>query len=369
MLQRLSILRGYKPTEDEINQSSKIKYAMQDAKLLQFPKQGVGSGFQLKNNYALDILWKSDVGQASFSTIKGSTNFSATCDNQNDKLPQVYTQHQRFVDMSLLPTSALGEANLVQSGTCTPRYINVDRDPVDKCVSSYYFELSDSFKTADEMKQKHTDVVYQGKVDINECVAVRAGWQAPRADVDPTAYDICLRLCMPMGRASWMFYCGFHEDCEQVNASMFPNQQPGEEQAFSPKYPERAYARAKKNVEDHFAVVGITSRMNDTLKLLEHRLPQFFAGAVWLAQNLRKKKGSLHFLQSGRIAPAIPEGHDKNYIAATPKVRAWLESQMPEAMSFYRFLEERFSQQLKDVSDSDLDSVLLNIDSESAECP
>jgi hypothetical protein len=375
MLRRLQILRGYRPEKDELKAFTPTYYAMGDAILLKFPAKGVGQRFELKTNLDLDILWRNDTGVASFSAIKNATNLSATCESQSEMLPQVYIRHQRFVDVSLLPTSALGEAK-GQSSSCRPRYINVDRDPIDKCVSSYYFETSFRYKSQYEMKQKGTDKVANGTVDINECVAVHNGWQTPRPEVDPEAYEICLTICMPTARSSWMYYCGFHEDCEQVNASMFPNNQPGEEKAFSPKYPERAWARAKKNVEEHFAVVGITSRMNETLKLLEHRLPQFFGGATWLAHKLRKKRGTLHFMQSGRVASQASKGHDENYVPVTPEVRAWLESQIPEAMDFYRFLEERFTEQLKDVYDSDLEvsdtnlsAMLVAIDNKTVECP
>ena len=39
-----------------------------------------------------------------------------------------------------------------------------------------------------------------------------------------------------------------------------------------------AVTRAKKNVENYFAVVGILEHLNETLQLLEHEVPNILGG-------------------------------------------------------------------------------------------
>ena len=45
-------------------------------------------------------------------------------------------------------------------------------------------------------------------------------------------------------------------------------------------------AKAKENVEKYFPVVGILERLNDSLLVLEHKLPQFFKGASKFSSNV-----------------------------------------------------------------------------------
>jgi hypothetical protein len=40
--------------------------------------------------------------------------------------------------------------------------------------------------------------------------------------------------------------------------------------------------RAKRNVEEHYAVVGILEEMDLTLQVLENYVPRFFSGATKL---------------------------------------------------------------------------------------
>ena len=52
------------------------------------------------------------------------------------------------------------------------------------------------------------------------------------------------------------FFCGHSEDCVTPSSA--------------------AYERALWNLERSFAFVGITERFEDSLRVLEHLLPQFF---------------------------------------------------------------------------------------------
>ena len=57
-----------------------------------------------------------------------------------------------------------------------------------------------------------------------------------------------------------MFFCGHHVDCLPFNT-------------------EGALERAKRAVEENYAVVGVLEEMNTTLTVLEHYIPKFFEGA------------------------------------------------------------------------------------------
>lgn len=58
-----------------------------------------------------------------------------------------------------------------------------------------------------------------------------------------------------------MFFCGHHEECTPFNT-------------------EGALQRAKRAVEQHYAVVGVLEDLNSTLSVLEKYIPKFFDGAT-----------------------------------------------------------------------------------------
>lgn len=48
---------------------------------------------------------------------------------------------------------------------------------------------------------------------------------------------------------------------------------------FSDPGNEMALKQARWNLVNHYLLVGLTERMNDTIELLEHLIPSFFRGA------------------------------------------------------------------------------------------
>lgn len=62
-------------------------------------------------------------------------------------------------------------------------------------------------------------------------------------------------------RRQSMFFCGHHSECLPFNT-------------------EGALQRAKRAVEQHYAVVGNLEDLNMTLTVLEHYVPRFFKGAT-----------------------------------------------------------------------------------------
>lgn len=57
-----------------------------------------------------------------------------------------------------------------------------------------------------------------------------------------------------------MFFCGHHESCTPFNT-------------------QGALERAKRAVEEQYAVVGVLEDLNTTLSVFEHYIPKFFKGA------------------------------------------------------------------------------------------
>ena len=51
---------------------------------------------------------------------------------------------------------------------------------------------------------------------------------------------------------------------------------------------------AKRNIENHFSVVGLTSHMKSTFKLFEAYLPSFFSGASNYVEETEQKEGEVH---------------------------------------------------------------------------
>ena len=63
------------------------------------------------------------------------------------------------------------------------------------------------------------------------------------------------------------YFCGHHEECS-VHGSKW------------------ALRQAKSNIDKWFPVVAVLERMSDSLRVLEHRLPKFFSGAMQLYEEL-----------------------------------------------------------------------------------
>merc|ERR1712232_880644 len=119
----------------------------------------------------------------------------------------------------------------------------------------------------------------QWKVDIDECIAVETGQTRPRADVPPVAYSGCLRSCT--GTANWWkYFCGWHDECNTTKLGGFP------------LFPELAYARARRHVEDFYSVVGILERLEESVDQFESVLPRFFLGAAQALNKSGKKRVS-----------------------------------------------------------------------------
>lgn len=120
-------------------------------------------------------------------------------------------------------------------------YVNIIRKPLDRLVSYYYFlRNGDNFRP-NLVRKKHAD-----RRTFDECV--QAGSPDCRAEA--------LWLQIP-------FFCGQDADCWR----------PGNRWALE---------QAKRNVLEHYFLVGVTEALPDFLQLLEASLPRIFRGSLQL---------------------------------------------------------------------------------------
>ena len=92
-----------------------------------------------------------------------------------------------------------------------------------------------------------------------------------------------------------MFFCGYSEDCKRHNSQW-------------------ALSEAVRNVEKWFDVVGVLEEFDKSLMVLDHVIPEFFAGVRDMGESECRRKcqkdmknGILQFLKSEKL-------HLKHYV-------------------------------------------------------
>ena len=84
---------------------------------------------------------------------------------------------------------------------------------------------------------------------------------------------------------------------------------------------------AKKNVERHYAVVGITENMNMTLTVAEKKMPQYFRGAKKIYFN----------------DPKVIQARSANFykFPVSPEVKSLVRKKFKYEIEFYEFCKQR----------------------------
>ncbi|XP_017137593.1 heparan sulfate 2-O-sulfotransferase pipe-like isoform X4 [Drosophila miranda] len=205
-----------------------------------------------------------------------------------------YTKHVAFIDFDLLNEP-------------WPIYINLVRDPIERLVSWFYYArapwyLAERRETFGE-KAVLPSVAWVRK-DFNECIE----------EHDPE----CVYEQMEMGnlgdhRRQSLFFCGHTTSvCMPFNSH-------------------EAMQRAKRNVEEHYAVVGTWEDTNTTLTVLEGYIPKYFAGAKDEYYALRSRLGNVN---RNNFRPTLSE-----------KTRALLSRNLTREIELYQFIRHRLYKQ------------------------
>ena len=108
------------------------------------------------------------------------------------------------------------------------------------------------------------------------------------------------------------FFCGHDDVCNTV-------------------FSREALARAMKNVEERYAVVGVTEMFDKSLEVLEAYIPRYFAGAKAMYHNRVK----FAFHQNKNIYKRKP----------VPEVRQLLKANFTVEYEFYEFCKQRLEKQ------------------------
>ena len=72
-----------------------------------------------------------------------------------------------------------------------------------------------------------------------------------------------------------LYFCGHHPECSKLGSKI-------------------ALQLAKHNVDHNFAVVGVLEHLNETMAVLEDKLPKFFTGAQEYYNNLSKSSSKIN---------------------------------------------------------------------------
>ena len=217
----------------------------------------------------------------------------------------VYVQHQYFV-------------NFTENRQRQPIYINMMRDPVDHLVSSYDYKRTVilQHRGPGNMTRQEVEIMSQ---PLEQCVVER------RLECVYYGYTVHTNKTEQLGfRQSWsptylypsdvlLYFCGHHPDCSKLGSPT-------------------ALQIAKSNVEDNFAVVGVLEHLEESLAVMEHKLPQFFSG---LTEEYRRQADKTKIV-------------NKNLIKSRPiseEARAVLRQRLRNEYELYEFVKQKLLRQ------------------------
>jgi len=244
------------------------------------PKTGsttfVGITYEVCKDNAFHVIHVNTSKNSHVLSLEDQARFVANVSNWSQRKPALYHGHIAFLDFN-----KFGSNQKVI-------YINMLRDPIQRLVSYYYFlRFGDDFRPFVNRKRKGN------KVSFDDCV--RRG----ERDCDP----LNMWLQIP-------FFCGHSFKCWI----------PGNEWALE---------QAKKNLLDHYLVVGVTEEMHDLFALLEVVLPRFFNGSTKLYEEGSKVS---HLRKTYNKQTPMPETLD-----VLRQSKVWRMEQ-----DFYEFARSQF---------------------------
>jgi len=222
----------------------------------------------------------------------------------------VYVQHQYYV-------------NFTENRQHQPVYINIMRDPVEHLMSSYYYKRTVilQHRSPMDMSPEEVDIMSQS---FEQCVVER------RIECVYYGYTVHTNKTEQLlFRQNWsptylypsdvlLYFCGHHPECSKLGSR-------------------EALQIAKHNVDHNFAVVGLLEYMSETMQVLEHKLPQFFAGASDYYKEIS---------QSSKI-------QNKNTIKSSKisdDIRAVLRQRLSNEYEIYEYIKQKLLKQHKAIN-------------------
>ncbi|XP_050351581.1 heparan sulfate 2-O-sulfotransferase pipe [Nymphalis io] len=203
--------------------------------------------------------------------------------------------------------------NFTRYGFPSPIYVNVVRDPVERVISWYYYVRAPWYYV--ERKRAFPDLPLPDpawlKKDFETCVL--SGDRECRYLEGETHEGIGDH------RRQTLFFCGHDPQCTPFNSL-------------------EALQRAKRVVEQQYAVVGVLEDMNSTLTAMERYIPRFFRGAL---QMYWEELNRFNRINRNAFKPPVSEA-----------VKQIVRANFTREIEFYEFCKQRLHMQLKALKDS-----------------
>lgn len=219
----------------------------------------------------------------------------------------IYHRHTRFI-------------NFTEFALPQPTYINLVRNPVVRAVSEFYYkrwgQRDQGLKNA-EIKARAA----QQDWDINQCLAL------------PRANRTCSFNRLDENEMTAIF-CGQAPECACIGGMATRSCAAPTKQA--------ALVLAKRNLQREYALVGVTERYANSLRLFERILPKFFNGATKVT--IPHSNPTNHIAQH-TSSRSIGESHF--YREATPATVKRLAEELSLDLALYHFAVELFDQRYK----------------------
>ncbi|KAJ8713554.1 hypothetical protein PYW07_013924 [Mythimna separata] len=202
--------------------------------------------------------------------------------------------------------------NFTRLGFPSPIYVNVVRDPVERVISWYYYVRAPWYYV--ERKRAFPDLPLPDpawlKKDFETCVL--SGDRECRYVEGQTHEGIGDH------RRQTLFFCGHEQQCTPFNSV-------------------EALQRAKRVVEEQYAVVGVLEDMNSTLTALERYVPRFFRGALKLYW---EEVNTFARINRNNYKPPVSE-----------EVKNIVRANFTREIEFYEFCKQRLHMQLRALRD------------------
>ncbi|XP_004931534.1 heparan sulfate 2-O-sulfotransferase pipe [Bombyx mori] len=202
--------------------------------------------------------------------------------------------------------------NFTRFGFPSPIYVNVVRDPVERVISWYYYVRAPWYYV--ERKRAFPDLPLPDpawlKKDFETCVL--------SGDRECQYIEGETHEGIGDHRRQTLFFCGHEAQCTPFNSV-------------------GALQRAKRVVEEQYAVVGVLEDMNSTLLAFERYVPRFFTGASRLYW---EELNTFNRINRNAFKPPVSEA-----------VKQIVRANFTREIEFYEFCKQRLHMQLKALRD------------------